>query len=111
MSAPVTARELEAARKVCPCWGDDKTGPRECGDGRVCELHYHIAQALAAADAAGYERGRSEKVQKAAVVWADAFEAYFYGTQGAAQVISKKRAEDDLLAAIRASAGPDGRET
>ena len=106
MSAPVTARELEAARKVCPCWGDDKTGPRECGDGRVCELHYHIAQALAAADAAGYERGRREQ-READAIKGDSLATFFetVGEHAAA------RATTELSAAIRASAGPDGRET
>ena len=122
MSAPVTARELEAARKACPCWGDGETGPRECGDGRVCELHYHVAQALADADAAGYERGRREQR------WPEAtgrdkeggwtIDPAFLGR------IQDRMGDDEfappwegieavLLAvtAIRASAGPDGRET
>lgn len=55
--------ELSAARAICPCWGDTRTGAPECvGDeGVVCELHAKVAAALSAAR----REGAAEAYKKA----------------------------------------------
>lgn len=49
-----------SATDCCPCWGTGETGPTECNEEQVCELHFHISEAIKQAETAAYERGREQ---------------------------------------------------
>lgn len=49
-------KSLDAlAKEAAPCWGTGDTGPKECHGDELCELHFHILNALLLAQRSGLE--------------------------------------------------------